>query len=467
MPSRPSRRTPRRVGSLRVRLTAAVTVVVGATLTLAAVMLVGAISRSLVGEVRDAAVRDVDLVADALAHGEPATFQPRSLAEIAMVVQVQDEHGTVVQTIPSLPVDAVPQRSLSPEEQRLVRDRVRNADQGTSMTSTDGLVVASRTVSTPDGRRTVLAVSRLGPITRSVNLVADSLLVATPLLTLLVAVSTWFAVDRALRPIEAIRRHAERISHSTLGERLPPQATGDEVARLTATLNEMLSRLEEGARRQREFVSDASHELRTPLAAMRADLEVTLSRRSAADWPAMAHRLLDDHRRLDRLTSDLLLLARLDDAGGVARREQVRLDELVEGELRTVSRAELTADLHPAEVTGVVAELVRLVRNLLENADRHAGTRVGVELRVCDGDAVLIVDDDGPGVPEEQRSRVFDRFYRLDSSRARTSGGAGLGLAMVRRVVEGHQGSVQIETSPSGGARFEVRLPLSARSKAG
>jgi signal transduction histidine kinase len=316
-------------------------------------------------------------------------------------------------------------------------------------------VLAWRTVSTPDGERIVLAISRLGAITRSVNLVIGSLLVATPLLTLFVGFLTWLAVGRALRPVEAIRRRADVISHSTLDERLPPPRTGDEVGRLTVTLNEMLDRIAEGARRQREFVSDASHELRTPLAAMRADLEVSLAARDA--WPAVGRRLLTDHHRLERLTGDLLLLARLDDAG-TGTREPVRLDAVVAGELAAVL-APVTAELAPVTVVGVEPELARLVRNLLENADQHAAGRVEVRLRADRDAVVLTVDDDGPGVPAEQRDRVFDRFFRLDASRARMSGGAGLGLAMVRRIVDSHGGEVSVGVAPLGGARFEIRLP--------
>jgi signal transduction histidine kinase len=453
-----------RLRSLRVRLTVLVTVAVGLALAIASIALVTSMSHSLVGDVKAAASAQVAEVSDAVARGQAPNENRTSPADLVTVIQIQDGQGKVLQTIPS--VDSLLQRPISQQDLAKARARVQNA-KPVAATSDDGLVVASKTVSTPNGTRTVVAVSRLGPITKSVDLVVTSLLIATPLLTIFVGVLTWFAVDRALRPIEAIRRRAEVISHSTLDERLPRPKTVDEVARLTTTLNEMLDRLDEGARRQREFVSDASHELRTPLAAMRADLEVSLASRNGADWQAMARRLLDDHRRMERLTSDLLLLARLDDATASPLAESVRLDEIVAGELPAVTRAELRVELAPVEITGVVPELVRLVRNLLDNADRHAAGRVDVQL-VVDGDmAVLTVDDDGPGVPVAQRERVFDRFFRLDSSRARTSGGAGLGLAMVRRIAEGHGGTARIDTAPSGGARFAVRLPLSASAKLG
>ena len=428
-----------RLRSLRVRLTAVVTLAVGLALALASFALVSSLSDSLIGGVKDTANAAVERVAGALAAGNDPGALDRKEAKSVLMLQIQDSSGRIVQTIP--PVTS------------------RSTDEATEGIQPSGeLVVASRDVTTPAGPRKVLAISRVGPITQSIDGVVRSLLIGTPLLTVFVALLTWFAVDRALRPIEAIRRRAEAISHSTLAERLPPPKTGDEVERLTNTLNAMLDRIDQGARRQREFVSDASHELRTPLAAMRADIEVSLTH--LGDWPAVAARLLDDHRRIERLTSDLLMLARSDDAAVSPLAEGVRFDELVAGELVAVSRAELDVHLEPVAVTGVVPELVRLVRNLLDNADRHAASRVAVRLSASDGSVVLVVDDDGPGVPEAQRERVFDRFYRLDSSRARTSGGTGLGLAIVRRVAQGHGGDAVIRTAPLGGARFEVRLPV-------
>lgn len=447
---RPTLRVTRRP-TLRVTLTVLVTVAVGLALALASVALVTGMSHTLIGDVKAAAVREVDRVADDLAGGKPVTDQRYSPADVVTVIRVEDEDGRVVQTVPELPTASPPDRPTARPSGEPAR------------IPADDLVVASRTVVTPDGVRTVSAVSRLGPISRSIDLVVRALWVGTPLLTAFVGLLTWFAVDRALRPIEAIRKRAEAISHSTLGERLPRPRTGDEVERLTATLNAMLDRLDEGARRQREFVSDASHELRTPLAAIRAELEVSLAHRGADDWQGVAGRLLEDHRRLDRLTGDLLMLARTEDSTVSRRAESVRLDEVVAGELRAVSRAEVVASLgQPVEVTGVVAELARLARNLLDNADRHSGGRVEVCVGIVGGRAVFSVDDDGPGIPAEQRARVFERFVRLgDGSRARGDGGVGLGLAMVRGIARRHGGDVTVTASPLGGAHFEVQLPLS------
>ncbi|MFE9765993.1 sensor histidine kinase [Streptomyces sp. NPDC005808] len=446
-------RTPRltRRPTLRVTLTALVTVAVGLVLTLASVVLVTGMSHTLIGDVKAAAVREVDRVADELAGGKPATDRRYSPVEVVTVIRVEDESGRIVQTIPELPTGA-------PEDRPTARPPGEPVQ-----TPAEDLVVASRTVVTPDGVRTVSAVSRLGPVSRSIDLVVRALWIGTPVLTAFVGLLTWFTVDRALRPVEAIRKRAEAISHSTLGERLPRPRTGDEVERLTTTLNAMLDRIDEGARRQREFVSDASHELRTPLAAIRAELEVSLAHRGPDDWRGVAGRLLDDHRRLDRLTGDLLILARTEDSAVSRRAETVRLDEVVAGELVAVSRVEVVASLgQPVEVTGVVAELARLARNLLDNADRHAAGRVEVRVGTAGGRALLSVDDDGPGIPVEQRARVFERFVRLgDGSRARGDGGVGLGLAMVRGIARRHGGDVTVTESPLGGARFEVQLPLS------
>lgn len=445
---------PRFLRSLRVRLTLTVTLAVGLTLAAASVLFVVAMSRTLFGRAEAAASAEVDRVAQALVRGEPIIDRPGVPAGYITAIQVRDDAGRVIAVLPAASPGATsarpvpssrpsPQPGVAPQEAP-PRD----------------LRVASRTVMTPQGRRTVIAVSRLGQISQSITLVERSLLVAAPLLTLVVGLLTWFAVDRSLRPIEALRVRTEAISHSTLGERLPEPTTGDEVERLARTLNEMLDRLDAGARVQREFLSDASHELRTPLAAMRAELEVSLTHRGAADWRAVAGRLHTDTRRLERLTGDLLVLARSEDLTVTRPVETLRFDEVVVGELPTVSHVDLTVSLEPVEVLGVAAELARLARNLLDNADRHAVATVAVRLGTQGDRVVLTVDDDGPGVPPEQRERVFDRFFRLDVGRDRSSGGVGLGLAMTRSIARRHGGDVVVRTAPLGGARFEVRLPL-------
>jgi signal transduction histidine kinase len=274
-----------------------------------------------------------------------------------------------------------------------------------------------------------------------------------------VATTTWIAVSRSLRPVEQIRRQADAISHSTLSGRLPEPTSASELHRLTATLNEMLGRLEAGARRQREFIADASHELRTPLAAIRAELEIALTHTDRAQWQPTARRLLADQRRLEQLTTDLLTLARLEETDGPVDADPVELAAIVAAELDSSMSVDLQLEVAPVQVRGSAADLTLLVRNLVDNAARCADRRITVGLCEEAGHAVLRVDDDGPGVPDPDRDRIFERFTRLDGSRARTSGGVGIGLALVRGVAERYGGTVMVGDSPLGGARFEVRIP--------
>ncbi|MCL9760228.1 cell wall metabolism sensor histidine kinase WalK [Frankia sp. AiPa1] len=416
--------------------------------------LITGMSNTLFGRAQSVASGEVDRIAEALARGEPIPERLDIPPGYVTTIQIRDASGRLIETLP--PTTATVARRPVPSARP---PAAAGTAPGESLPR--DMRAASRTVMTPQGQRTVVAVSRLGQISQSIDLVERSLLVAAPLLALVVGLLTWFAVDRSLRPIEALRARTEAISHSTLGERLPEPDTGDEVQRLARTLNEMLDRLDVGARVQRDFLSDASHELRTPLAAMRAELEISIAHGQTADWPAVAARLHHDTRRMERLTGDLLMLARAEDTTASRSPQPVRLDEIVAAEVPETSHAALFVSLEPVEIIGVPAELSRLARNLLDNADRHAVHAIAVRLMTERNMAVVTVDDDGPGVPPGQRERVFDRFFRLDAGRDRASGGVGLGLAMTRSIARGHGGDVHVTTAPLGGARFEVRLPLS------
>ncbi|HEY7105866.1 MAG TPA: HAMP domain-containing sensor histidine kinase, partial [Acidimicrobiia bacterium] len=216
---------------------------------------------------------------------------------------------------------------------------------------------------------------------------------------------------------------------------------------------------------QRQFVSDASHELRSPLTSMRANLEVALRNPDRVDWPGVAKRVLAEDERMEETVSDLLELARLDEAEhGTPLDElpEVDLDELVHDETVRDHRVLInTVRVSAGRVHGRREQLARMVRNLVDNADRHASTQVAIELH-NDGETgivELVVDDDGPGIRAEDRERVFDRFTRLDDGRARDAGGLGIGLSMVKAIVEQHDGAIRIDDAPLGGARVSVTLP--------
>jgi signal transduction histidine kinase len=253
----------------------------------------------------------------------------------------------------------------------------------------------------------------------------------------------------------------ESITSRTIDRRVAVPDTEDEVARLAETMNAMLNRLDSAQQRQREFVSDASHELRSPVASMRTELEVALAHPDTTDWPGMARRVLGEHDRLEHLVDDLLQLARLDE-GRKLRVEDVDLDDIVLTEANHARRLPVrTSAVSAGRVRGEPRVLEQVVRNLLDNAARHGDSQVAVGVAQSNGHVVLTVDDDGPGVPVPDRQRIFERFTRGDTGRARDDGGTGLGLALVRRVVDAHGGTITCEESPLGGARFAVTLPSS------
>lgn len=287
-----------------------------------------------------------------------------------------------------------------------------------------------------------------------------SLAAGFPVLVVLVGFITWLLTGRSLRPVERMRAEVEEISAHTLDRRVPAPPTDDEVGRLALTMNRMLDRLEASATRQREFVSDASHELRSPVAAIRTELEVALRDPGRADWASVASNAFAENERLEGLVDDLLTLARLDE-GHVPAAEDVDLDDVAREEAARLHDPRLTVDVRPARARGSREQLARAVRNLLENAGRYAVSRVSIEVSAEDGFAVVAVADDGPGIPAADRERVFERFTRLDAGRARSGGGVGLGLALVRAIAEAHGGTASVAREGAG-ARLVVRLPASA-----
>ena len=319
------------------------------------------------------------------------------------------------------------------------------------------LVAVGGTTTTSDPMHfVVLYAAPLAAVDAAQDTVMFFLMIGVPILIVVAGAATYVFAGRALRPVEAIRARVASMSEKDLAERVPVPAARDEVGRLAETMNGMIARLEQAQKVQRRFVADASHELRSPLATIGAGLELLQD-----SDPSTVGALRGETRRLGRLVDDLLLLARADERGLQPRHDEVDLDEIVEAErgrpyedgMRTEVRAE------HVRVVGDRSQLVRVLRNLVDNAHRHARSHVLVTLG-RDGDrAVLDVADDGPGVPADDRIRIFERFVRLDDARARADGGSGLGLAIVAEVVAAHDGQVWVDDAPGGGALFRVRLP--------
>ncbi|MFG2743388.1 ATP-binding protein [Streptomyces chartreusis] len=303
------------------------------------------------------------------------------------------------------------------------------------------------------GRLTVYAGGSLDAEQSAVNTALTVMLIGFPLLLGVVAGVTWLVTGRALRPVEGIRGEMAAITASEdLARRVPVPGTHDEVARLALTTNETLAALQTSVERQRRFVADASHELRSPIASLRTQLEVGVAHPELLDLDGA----VEDTVRLQGLAADLLLLARLD-AG--ERPGDARFDLGALAREQAEGRAEVTVEARSAQVAGSRGQVGRVLTNLLDNAARHARSAVTLTVRREGEWVVAAVADDGAGVAEADRERIFERFVRLDEARSRDDGGAGLGLAIARDVAVRHGGTLTVGRAPAGGALFELRLP--------
>ena len=303
-------------------------------------------------------------------------------------------------------------------------------------------------------------------VEESVRALRTGLLIAIPAVALLLGALIWWLVGRTLRPVETIRAEVADITGANLNRRVPEPAKNDEIARLARTMNAMLDRVEDASDRQHRFVADASHELRSPLTRIRTELEVDLDHPETADHVATHRSVLEEVGNLQRLVDDLLHLARADGGARAASAQRYRpvdLDDLVLTEaqrLRDNGRVRIdTSQVSAAQVLGEAEQLARAIHNLSDNALRHAATTVAFATHEDNGVARLSVTDDGPGIPEPERSRVFERFARLDESRRAASGGTGLGLAIALDIVQRHGGTITIETPGAGGTTCVVSLP--------
>lgn len=366
------------------------------------------------------------------------------------LVQVVDGTGRVVYATTALrgaePIVPAPSRDV----------RASTVDGG--VVGEDGPYAA---VAAPvDGGGYVVAARSLESVQEATRSTIGLFAVGVPLVVAVVALLSWLLVGRALSPVEALRSRASAITETGSGSRLPVEPTGDEVERLALTLNAMLARLDASARAQQRFVADASHELRSPVAAIRAVMEVAPA--GSAEWEEARVDVVHETIRLESLVSGLITLARRD-AGNRARgasRTVLRLRDVIAPEVGRPRRTPVGSTLlGDPWVSGDADALRRLVANLLDNAARHARSAVTVTIDLDGSEAVLVVSDDGSGVPPEEAEHVFERFVRLDESRARDAGGAGLGLAIARAIATEHDGDLRLDPTVVAGARFVLRLP--------
>ncbi|MET8895792.1 sensor histidine kinase [Streptomyces albogriseolus] len=478
-------------GSVRSRATLGAVLVVAVALVAAGAAVLLSLRANLTGEAGTRAERSAQAVASELAARTPLGKLSGLDAEDTPV-QIVDEDGVLLAASEDLErISGAGTAEVTPAPARSGADDGRDRDdddrdddsgrpdddeslepgeiaQGASYANgtatidgdTEDYRFAAVEVETPDrGRLTVHAGSPLAAEHSAVGTALTAMLIGFPLLLGVVAGVTWLVTGRALRPVEGIRREMAAITASEdLRRRVPEPATHDEVARLARTTNATLAALEASVERQRRFVADASHELRSPIASLRTQLEVAAAHPELLDLDGA----VEDTVRLQNLAADLLLLARLD-AGERPAGTRVDLATLAREE--AAGREGVTVEAEPVEVSGSRGQLGRVLANLLDNAERHARERITVTVRREGGEAVVGVADDGEGVAEADRERIFERFVRLDAARSRDDGGAGLGLAIARDVAVRHGGTLTAGAAPAGGALFELRLPLAGADR--
>ncbi len=449
--------------SLRLRITLVTAVVVAVVVALGGILILVALRAELVAAADEAVEARADEIArlaveDALPRPLPPMHDPVTFSEVVSGGQTVTATDSLLggtgfdlpeQEPGQVDVSGVPRLPLA---------------------GTGPYRVAAQGVDTSSGPMTVFVAVSVAHLDHTMAVAASIGAIGVAVLVVVLATVTWLAIGRTLAPVDAIRARAEAITGQNLDRRVPVPDQLDEIGRLARTVNQMLGRLERSADRQRRFVADAAHELRSPIASLRVQLETArdTARDAARDTERAAGReddMLYETTRMEGLVDQLVVLARADADTSWLRLETVDLDDLIDSAVTSLApRGGIVIDtsaVEPVQLCGDARLLEQVVRNLVHNALGHARGTVRVSTSAVGDDlAVLAVDDDGPGVPEDRREDIFERFVRLDVSRDRDHGGVGLGLAIVAEIVRAHGGRVHVGDSPSGGARFVVELPI-------
>ena len=446
---------------LRVRIAAVSMLVVAGAMAFGAIALVGLLRSNLSSTATSAAsVRARDIAALAADGSLPETLALPG--EEAALVQVIDQSGTVIAATRNIKGDPAIS-NLVPTEAAPIITTIRPSLLGERISLR---LVAVRATS-PSGPLSVYAAESLEGFDEVTRKVAIVLFASVPVLAAGVGALAWWAVGRSLRPVDNITRTLADITATDLHRRVDEPARSDEIGHLANVVNQTLARLETAVDRQLRFVADASHELRGPLSSLRADVEISLLHPERTEWRPVAEDLLTDIDRLQYLTEDLLLLARLD-RPITSPNEPVQLAPLLADVIASVRRPGIDIDCRLASettvITGNAAQLHHMLRNVVHNAEAHALSRVSIKASLDAGWVQITVADDGAGIEPEHRARVFERFVRLDDARTRTTGGTGLGLAIVRDVVIWHGGTVAIHETDPHGATFSIKLPVNGTS---
>ncbi|MFT3663361.1 MAG: ATP-binding protein [Gordonia sp. (in: high G+C Gram-positive bacteria)] len=448
----------RRVRTVRVQLTLVSSLLVAVALAIAGVSMAVALNHLLTNAADSAGTARAEHIAATLAKGGLKSVTGTMLmpAGDVDVVQIVDADSEVLRAsaiehdeplAPPVPPGELDHVNVSDDR---FDDHYRSTVIGTS---------------TPrDGDLTVLVAFSARPIDQTVIIVVVLCCLIFPFVVIAMGWLTYHFAGRALQSVEDIRAHAAEITGGDLSRRLPVPEADDEIAALATTMNEMLTRLENARLQQSRFVNDASHELNSPLTSILGIVEFAASSDSGIDAATVSSLLLPESLQLKRLISDLLFLARADEHGVPKNDVAIDLDDIIGSEvtrLRQTSGLRVGADIVAARVVGDHAQLTRAFRNLGDNAMTHAESAIALTMSVDDHarEVTVLVIDDGPGIPCEDRERVFERFVRLDDARVRRAGGSGLGLAIVAEIAQAHHGRVGLRHVEQG-TTIAFTLPL-------
>jgi two-component system, OmpR family, sensor kinase len=415
----------------------------------------------------DASVRNVaQTAAVALKSGQPLTLSTFAGADRPVLVEVLDAQGRVITRL----------GASEAEDVRLPPDLLTHVGRSQEIGSPGSHRPAFRVIAVPaTGSKTVIAAISLESEVRTLARLVNFNIVVGAVVLAILAIVAAVVLTRSLRPLRRIAATADAITAGDLTARVPETSTRTEVGRVATALNRMLDENEAAfAQRDatehklRQFLADASHELRTPLTSIRGYAE--LFRRGAGQRPEDLERVMraieDESARMGLLVEDLLLFARLDD-GRPLERKPVALDDLAEAAVESARAVEPDRVLsfefseRPLVVGGDRDRLRQVVDNLLANVREHtpADASAHLALDATDTQVILSVEDTGPGIPESEQDRIFDRFFRTDAQRSSERGGAGLGLAITKSIVTAHGGEISVRSARPHGSIFEIRLP--------
>lgn len=445
---------------------------IAATVLLAfAVAIYFYLSRGLLNAIDTSLWNQADRIAQAAGHPssneEPS--QPGGLILAPQFVSIVDRNGEITDSILDAEGHQVPviQEALDQAAAQF-KPQYREV----SLSPTEHARIITWPSSDEDGEMFFVVVGQsLKELQQAQRQLLFLLAISNPVALLLASLGGLWIANKALRPVDRLTRAAERIGRGNLKERVQEVETNDEIGRLAATFNEMISKLEQAFERERRFTADASHELKTPLAILRGDIEVALRReRSSEEYERVLLSSLEEISRLTKLTDDLLTLARSDAGERVLELEPVRLDHLAAEAHAYVQplahsigiTLSFDAPRSPILVEGDEKRLKQLLVNLLDNAIKYtpSGGSARLALAVEDSSALIEVSDTGRGIPPAALPHVFERFYRQSDPKDSRVTGFGLGLAISKWIVDAHGGSIRVESAEGKGSRFTVRLPI-------